>query len=431
MRFLASEAAAAVGGRLDGADVRIDGASFDSRSLRPGQLFVPIVAERDGHEFVPAALEAGAAAYLTARPPVGGTAIVVPDTLRALLDLGRWARGRTPDRVVGITGSVGKTSVKDITAAVVSRRWRTAASERSFNNDQGLPVTILGAPDDVEVLVLEMGMRGFGEIARLCEVARPTIGVVTSVAPAHTERVGGIEGIVRAKAELVEALPANGIAILNADQPLVSGMRERTRATVLTFGADSGDVRAVGVRLDRLARPSFSLVTPDGAVDVQLPLSGLHMVANACAAAAIGLALDVALDVVATGLESATLSPWRMEITEAPSGAIVINDTYNANPESMRAALDALVAVPADRRIAVLGVMAEIDDPELEHRGVAAYAAERNIHVIAVGTRLYGVEPIREADDLGLSVAGGDAILVKGSRVAGLERLAARLLSGG
>ena len=228
----------------------------------------------------------------------------------------------------------------------------------------------------------------------------------------------------------VEVIEAAQAAAADVQLP-VTDLTDVEFGTIGEQRAGVCDVRAVGVRLDRLARPSFSLVTPDGAVDVQLPLSGLHMVANACAAAAIGFALDVALDVVATGLESATLSPWRMEITEAPSGAIVINDTYNANPESMRAALDALVAVPADRRIAVLGVMAEIDDPELEHRGVAAYAAERNIHVIAVGTRLYGVEPIREADDLGLSVAGGDAILVKGSRVAGLERLAARLLSGG
>ena len=165
-------------------------ASFDSRTIRPGQLFVPIVADRDGHDFIATALAAGAGAYLTARPPdaPGGTAIVVDDTSRALLDLARWGRARLPGPVVGITGSVGKTTVKDLAAAVLRTRWRTAANERSFNNDQGLPVTILGAPDDVEVLVLEMGMRGLGEIARLCAVARPTIGVVTTVAEAHSER---------------------------------------------------------------------------------------------------------------------------------------------------------------------------------------------------------------------------------------------------
>ena len=214
MRIRASEAAAATGGRLVGPDVEITGAAFDSRSLRPGDLFVPIVAARDGHDFVADAIAAGAAAYLTSRPalatPQSSTvaAIEVADTGDALMALAGWARTRLPGTVVGITGSVGKTSTKDLVAAAVAADRRVAANERSFNNEQGLPVTIIGAAEDTEVVVLEMGMRGLGEIARLCAVARPDIGVVTGVAAAHTERVGGLAGVARAKGELVDALPA-------------------------------------------------------------------------------------------------------------------------------------------------------------------------------------------------------------------------------
>ena len=201
MRIRASEAAAGIGGRLIGPDVEFEGASFDSRSTRPGQLFVPIVAERNGHEFIGAARERGATVHLTSEPDPfrrDGTAIEVADTAQALLALAEWARPRLDARVVGVTGSVGKTSTKDLMAAACGAGRRTTANERSFNNEQGLPVTILNAPDDTEVLVLEMGMRGFGEISQLCEIARPDIGVVTVVGHAHTELVGGIDGVARA-----------------------------------------------------------------------------------------------------------------------------------------------------------------------------------------------------------------------------------------
>ncbi len=196
---------------------------------RAGQLFVPIVAGRDGHEFVEAAMAAGAAAYLTARDSLGGTAVVVDDTGRALLDAGRLARTRLAGPVVGITGSVGKTSAKDLLAAVLRRRLRTTASERSFNNELGVPLTLLNAPDDAEVAVIEMGARGPGHIAALCSVAHPTIGLVTRIAPSHTEAFGSIEGIARAKGELVEALPADGTAVLNAFDERVAAMAARTR----------------------------------------------------------------------------------------------------------------------------------------------------------------------------------------------------------
>ena len=427
----ASEIAQATGGRLLGRDGPVEGMSFDSRSLTAGQLFVPIVADRDGHDFLPAAVAAGAGAYLSAGPTVTGDvpAILVDDTLEALGRLAAHVRGRLPDRVVGITGSVGKTSCKDLTAAVVARRWRTAASVRSYNNDQGLPHTLLNAPDDAEAVVVEMGMRGFGEIARLCAVARPTIGVITAIGPAHSERLGGIEGVVRAKGELVESLPSDGWAVLNADQPEVMACRQRTSAQVLTFGF-GGDVRIEGLVLDESARARFRLATPAGSVPVALGIPGVHMAANAAAAATVGVLLDVPLDAIADALGTASLSPWRMELRRLPGGLVLLNDAYNANPQSMRAALDTLAALDVPgRRVALLGVMAEIEDPRAEHLAIAAYARDRGIEVLAAGTPLYGLDPVDDVLTAVASLAGGDALLVKGSRVAGLERVAAGLQS--
>ena len=429
MRFRASDVAAATGGRLVGPDCEIDGVSFDTRTLRPGQLFVPLVAERDGHEFVPTALQAGASAYLSSRPAQGGTAIEVADTLRALMDLAAERRGTYTGPLVGVTGSVGKTSTKDLARAALSASRRTWANDRSFNNEQGLPTTLLNAPDDTEVMVLEMGMRGFGEIAELCRIARPTIGVVTRVAEAHSDRVGGIDGVARAKAELVQALPPDGVAVLNADDHRVRRMAEATDAEVLLYGeAPDAHVRAVDVQLDELARPSFRVVTRWLEVQVRLGISGRHMVSNALAALAVVEAVGGSLFAGAEALADVGLTAMRMEVLRTPAGALVLNDSYNANPTSMRAALDALAAMPASRRFAVLGVMAEISDPEAEHRAIIDYAHRSGIVVLAIGTDLYGIEPVTDPVAALGSLAGGDAVLVKGSRVAGLERVAAALL---
>jgi UDP-N-acetylmuramoyl-tripeptide--D-alanyl-D-alanine ligase len=421
----------ATGGELRGLDVDIDGASFDSRSLRRGELFVPLVAERDGHDFVAAAVAAGASATLAARPlDVPIPVIEVVDTAAALMALAAWARPRLSARVVGITGSVGKTSTKDLVRAAVGAGRRVTANERSFNNEQGLPVTVLGAPDDTEVLVLEMGMRGFGEIARLCAVARPDIGVVTAVAPSHTELVGGIEGVARAKAELVEALPADGYAVLNADDERVAAMADRTAAGVLTFGtAAAADVRISGLVLDGRARPRFDVHTPWGSAPVALAVSGAHMAANAAAALTVAGAVGVDLDAAAAALSEARVSSMRMQLLTAAAGGLVINDAYNANPTSMRAALDALAAVSAARRVAVLGGMAELADSDAAHRGVAARAADLGIELIAVGTDRYGTAPVGEAEVLRRigPIGPGTAVLVKASRAFGLDRLAVAL----
>jgi UDP-N-acetylmuramoyl-tripeptide--D-alanyl-D-alanine ligase len=431
VRIRASEAAAGIGGRLIGPDVEFDGASFDSRTTALGQLFVPIVAERDGHEFIGAARDRGAVAHLTSEPDPyrrDGTAIEVADTAQALLALAAWARRRLDARVVGVTGSVGKTSAKDLMAAACGAGRRTTANERSFNNEQGLPVTILNSPDDTEVLILEMGMRGFGHISRLCEIARPDIGVVTVVGHAHTELVGGIDGVARAKGELVEALPASGTAVLNADDERVLAMRSRTRADVITYGA-AGDVRVSGVELDALARARFRLDTPWGSGTARLAVPGVHMVVNAAAAIAVAGVVGVDLPAALDALATATVSGMRMEVTTAPSGATIVNDAYNANPTSMHAALAALAAMDADRRVAVLGLMGEIDDPGPAHREVALRAAELGLELIVVGTDLYGDRAETTTRSAGSGGVGpGDVVLVKASRSAGLERVVADLI---
>jgi UDP-N-acetylmuramoyl-tripeptide--D-alanyl-D-alanine ligase len=430
MRFRASDVAGATSGRLVGPDVEIEGVSFDTRELRAGQLFVPLIAERDGHDFIDAALDAGAAAYLTSRAAGLGTAIEVEDTSRALMDLGAHHRRSFAGTVIGITGSVGKTSTKDMAFAALGVSRRTAANERSFNNEQGLPTTILNVPDDVEVMVLEMGMRGFGEIAALCRIALPQIGVVTRVAEAHSDRVDGIGGVARAKAELIEALPSDGIAILNADDERVRAMSEMTSASSVLFGESSdADVRVGNVVLDDLARPSFLVSTPWGSASVRLGVSGRHMAINAAAALACVGAVGGDVIAGADALSAVGLTAMRMQIERAASGAIILNDSYNANPTSMRAAIDALVDLSAHRRVAIVGVMAEISDAAAEHLAIASYAAERGVELIAVGTDLYGVVPSGDAAATLGSVSGDDAILVKGSRVAGLEKLAALLIA--
>jgi UDP-N-acetylmuramoyl-tripeptide--D-alanyl-D-alanine ligase len=432
MELRTSEVAAATGGRVEGPEVVVDGASIDSRSVQPGQLFVPIVAERDGHDFVPAALAAGAAAYLSARAPVGGTAVVVEDTVTALTALGTVARGRLACPVVGITGSVGKTSVKDLLSAALSPVRRTTASERSFNNELGVPLTLLAAPAGAEAVVVEMGARGVGHIAALCEVARPTVGVVTRVAAVHTELFGSIERVAEAKGELPASLPADGTAVLFAGDERVLAMAGRTAARVLTFG-DGGDVQAIWLEVDDGLRPTFTLVSPWGNVVVELPVRGVHQGDNALAAAAAALACGLTPDEVAAGLAGAALSPWRMELATAPGGARVLNDAYNANPTSVVAALESLAALPAERRVAVLGVMAELGDAsEAEHAAVGVRARELGIRVVAVAAPEYGadldVADVQAAHAALGDLGPGDAVLVKGSRVAGLERLAAHLL---
>ena len=428
---MASEVARAVGGRLVGPDVAVSGASIDSRTVGQGELFVPVVAERDGHDYIDDALAAGAAAYLTSAPPRGGTAVTVGDTTAALAELGRSTRDHFDGPVVGITGSVGKTSVKDMAAAAIGADRLTHASPMSFNNELGVPLTLVNCPEGTEAVVVEMGARGRGHIAWLCSLGRPTVGVVTEVGAAHTELFGTLAAVAEAKGELVESLDDNGVAVLNADNPLVAAMADRTAARVLTFGRLSGEVRASEVSLDDGLRSRFRLETPHGRAEVALAVCGEHMVGNALAAAAAALAVGVGVDEIATGLGSAQLSPWRMEVTTLASGAMLINDAYNANPMSMAAGLRSLAAVDRPRRVAVLGVMAELGDrAAAEHAAIGALAQGLGIEVIPVATADYGLPPVNDADAAVTALGpldGDTAVLVKASRAAGLETVAEAL----
>ena len=437
MRFLASEIAGAVGGELVGPDVTVDEVRHDSRDVVGGELFVPLRDVRDGHDFIDGALSAGAIAYLTAQPPRGATAIVVRDPAEALAALGRHARSRLVGPVVGITGSVGKTSVKDLAAAALGRHLETHASLRSFNNEYGVPLTLTNAPETTQATVVEMGAVGIGHIAHLCAIADPTVGVVTTVEAVHTELFGDLDQVAVAKGELVEHLPADGTAVLNAGNPRVAAMAARTSAAVVTFGSPDADVRIEGLRLDASLRPSFRLCTPWGDHDVELAVRGEHQAMNASAAAAVALACGVPLEMVADGLGEAALSPWRMELATAPSGVVVVNDAYNAGPASMEAAVRSLVHLDAVRRVAVLGPMAELGahGPQA-HARIAALCTDLAVEVIAVDAQDYGRGPgVRHVDRWQEAVklledrGEGDAVLVKGSRVAGLERVAQSLLA--
>jgi UDP-N-acetylmuramoyl-tripeptide--D-alanyl-D-alanine ligase len=396
----------------------------------PGQLFVPIIDQRDGHDFIADALKRGAGAYLTSREPQGRTAIRVTETVAALLELGAWGRARLDQnlgrRVVGITGSVGKTSTKDLVASALSVGFKTHANERSFNNDFGLPTTILNAPDETQALVLEMGMRGFGEIAKLCAVAHPQIGVVTAVAKAHTERVGSIDGVAKAKRELIEALPKAGIAILNRDDERVWEMRRSTDATVFSFGtSEHADVRMTKCTIDDRGCATASVASPWGQVELMMQVAGRHMAQNALAALCVAGALGIDLGAAAAAVSAAKISDSRMQMRKLQSGATVIDDSYNANPASMRAALETLASLNAKRKVAFCGLMAELAESASEHRSIRQYATELGIEFVAVNTDLYDVDAVSfdQARDQLAKLGRDDAALVKGSKVTGLVRL--------
>jgi len=456
MELWASEIAEVTGGRLTGPDVAVRGAAIDSRELIDGQLFVPIIDGRDGHDFIAGAVERGASAYLSSRPAVAVSidvaTITVADTAEALVAMGRHARHRLGAAdgfaaVIGITGSVGKTTTKDLLRAALIDTFPTAASLRSFNNELGVPLTLINAPDRTEATVVEMGARGRGHIAELCAIARPTVGVVTTVEMVHTEMFGDLDDVAAAKAELIEALPADGAAVLNVDNPHVAAMAGRTEARVLRFtpsapersSAGGADLWAEGVALDAELRPSFRLHSPWGSIDIRLGVRGGHNVANALAASAAALVVGAPLESVAEGLGRVDLSPWRMDLQTTAAGTRVLNDAYNAGPASMAAALRSLGALGAADPVAVLGVMAELGDGgAAAHREVAALASTLGVRVIAVAAPDYGVSATHVPDIdsahqvlLADGVLGaGHAVLVKGSRVAGLERLAVLLLDG-
>jgi UDP-N-acetylmuramoyl-tripeptide--D-alanyl-D-alanine ligase len=481
IRLSLAEIAAAVGGTLcdaEGGEQVTGSVEFDSRQTGPGGLFVALPGERvDGHDYAAAAVAAGAAGVLAARP-VGvpavlagpadpgsalGSYALAADTGGAgaavLAALARLARAVT-DRLrpgglhlVGITGSSGKTSTKDMVAALLAPLGATVAPPGSFNNEVGHPWTALRADAATRHLVLELSARGPGHIAALCRVAPPSVGVVLNVGSAHLGEFGSRQAVAAAKGELVESLPAGGVAVLAADDPAVAAMAGRTAARVVRFGRTAGaDVRAADVGLDSAGRPSFRLVGPAGEVPVSLAVHGEHQVGNALAAAAVAFELGATPEQVADGRAGyRPASRWRMEVSDSADGVTVVNDAYNANPESVAAALRTLVAMSGSgrRSWAVLGPFAELGeatDSAHEETGRLAMAlgVDRLVVVGEAARSLQraaqlagGPDPVLVDDAEGAlallraELAPGDVVLVKASRAFGLERIADGLLGTG
>jgi UDP-N-acetylmuramoyl-tripeptide--D-alanyl-D-alanine ligase len=446
-----SEVARAVNGRLRGSDAIVTAVVIDSREAGPGSLFFAIPGERrDGHDFVMDALSRGAAGLVVHRPVHAVPAVEVADCGEALLALAADERARMPDAtLIGITGANGKTSTKDLAASILSTGFLTHASPGSFNNEIGVPLTLLGAPDGVEVVLAEMGARRRGDHAELCRVARPDAVVVTNIGVAHMEVFGSWKDIVEASAEPVEALADVGTAILNADDTVVLDLAGRTGARVITFGlTKDADVRAEDVVLDEEGRAGFDLTVGDQRERAELVVPGEHMVSNALAAAACGIALGLSAAECAAGLKGVGVSRWRMESFTTEDGVRVVNDAYNANPESMAAGLRAARWMARGGRLAaVLGHMAElgpISSDEHDRLGelvvrlgvdrlvtvgpVARTVAEAALREGAVPDSVVSVDtPAEAADDVRAWARAGDVVLVKGSRVAGLERVAEAL----
>jgi UDP-N-acetylmuramoyl-tripeptide--D-alanyl-D-alanine ligase len=447
--FTADDLTRLTGGRLLArSDRPIRGGAVDSRLVSPGQLFVALPGERtDGHLHLPEAVERGAAALLVTRqiadPAEFGdiTIIRVADAVAALGAVAAGWRRRFDPLVVGVTGSIAKTSTKEAIATVLGARWPTLKSEGNQNNEIGLPLTLLRLGPEHGAAALEMGMYVAGEIADLAAMARPSIGVVTAVQPVHLSRIGTIEAVEQAKGELLEALPAHGTAILNADDPIVTRMEGRTIARALRYGfAETADVRATEVASAGTGGMRFRLVTPTGTRAVAAPTLGRLSVHNAAAAAAVGLAGGLDLDTIAAALEAGWAAPHRVELVRL-RGMTVIDDSYNASPGSVNAALDLLADLPG-RHVAVLGEMLELGDAhEAGHRTVgerAAQVADLLIVVgegaggIVVGALDGGLDPsrvlrVRDADAaldaLRPRLRDGDVVLVKASRGIGLDRL--------
>ena len=449
------EIAGVVGGEAHGAATVTGPAFLDTRTPEPGGLFVALAGERvDGHDLAASAGEAGAVAVLGSRPTELPT-VVVDDVTAALGRLARHVVDRLPDVVVlAITGSQGKTGTKDYLAHVLGEAGPTVATRGNFNNELGVPLTVLRAAPDTRYLVVEMGARGVGHVAELCEIAPPRVAAVLNVGTAHIGEFGSREAIARAKGEIVEALPADGTAVLNADDDLVAAMAARTSATVTTFGSAPADVAVREVTADELGRQSFELVHRGSGATVHLAQIGSFQWRNAAAAAAMALAAGLDLDTVADSLgDAGPASRWRMELTERPDGLVVVNDAYNANPESMRAALETLAGIgtrSGRRTVAVLGEMLELGEgAALAHTGVGGYAAEAGVDLLvtvgsaadaiaegfdAAGTagvavRTAGRDAAREW--LRHNVSAADVVLVKASRGAALELIADDLLEKG
>ncbi len=460
--YSAADLAASLGGRLmaGAPDARLGPVSIDSRGIAAGELFFAIVAARDGHAFVPAALARGAAGAVVERtldlPPAALPAVVieVPDTLRALQDLGRAVRRASGARVVAITGSAGKTTTKDAIAAVLGARYRVVKNRGNLNNHLGLPLSLVemrGCPD---VAVMELGMNHAGEIRVLVGIAEPDVRVWTNVGDAHIGHFGTRAAIADAKAEILEQADARTLLVCNADDPLVMARAARFPGKVVTFGVDaSADVRAAGIDDRGVHGTGATVRTPAGSLTLSLTLAGRGHLLNALAATAVGVELGVPLVAIAERLRDLTPASHRGALVQTRAGATVLDDTYNSSPAALARSLEVLASSrPAGRRMAVIGEMLELGDQsvrlhEESGRAVAAAGVARLITVGGDPARRLGEEAVRhglasaavthvatsdEAAMLAASeLAAGDLLLVKGSRGIGTDRVVAHLTAGG
>ena len=415
---------------------------FDSRLAAKGSLFLALVGENsDGHNFIDDAKAHGATGFMTTKE-VKGDGVLVSDVLLAVRALAAYVRKQLPELIViGITGSSGKTTTKDLLASVLSSRANTVATKASFNNELGAPITLLECNSDTKYCILEMGARHMGDIAALCEMARPNVGVVLRVGTAHLGEFGSVEKIAQTKGELIQTLEADAIAVLGTYDPHTKAMKSLHAGRVIYFGEGAqDDVRAADIEM-REARPHFDLVTPAGRDAVGMRLIGAHQISNALAAAAVCTALDIPIEVIASGLSTADLaSKWRMQISETED-LLIINDSYNANPESMKAAMDSMALFAQERggaSWAFLGQMHELGAQSNElHASVAAHAHALGIdHLVTIGTRAFAAgipaqssttlhycENIPQALTLVSHFAPGDVVLVKASRSEHFETL--------
>jgi len=433
MLITASEVASATHGTVIGRDCEASGIAFDSRTLHHGQAFVALVGDADGHDYLQSAAKAGApfAIVQRGRSIDALTCIEVDDCDTALTALGRHCRDRlsksTNGRVIGITGSVGKTSTKDLVLAILRSQFANAhGPEKSLNNDIGVPVTIINAPDNCDAMVLEMGMRGLGEIARLCDVGHPQIGVITEVGDAHSERVGGIEGVIRAKSELVQAIPASGIAIVNSNSVNAMKTVHGISAQVMTFGSsDTASVQWEIVSADERGCCTVRFTANNQSAVGVVPLPGIHMASNAASAVAVGLTCGIGIAQCVDALSHVQSASQRMQWVTGRSGVRILDDSYNANPISVVAALRTVAESPAKQRYAVLGVMAEVLESEKSHQEIAALCQQLGVELLALETELYGTDAL-SLSDIASTLDGLDSntvVLVKGSRVAATERV--------
>ncbi len=441
-----AELAVPLGGRLLGSDCTFREVSTDSRALGRGALFVALTGERfDGHDYLAQAANAGASCAVVSRSLESTLPLLqVDDTGRALGHLGAFNRQLYRGPLVAITGSSGKTTAKNMVSSVLSRRGRTLATEGNFNNEIGVPLTLLRLAPGDEFAVVEMGAARAGDIAWLCELGRPSVAVLLNAMPAHLEGFGSVDDVAEAKGEIFDGLGSGDFAVINADQPWAARWRERSgEATVLDFGLDAeAAVKASAIRTLGVEGTTFTAHTPAGELQVQLALPGRHNVANALAAIAVGLACGLSLAEIGEGLQAVRPASGRLLATVGPGGVTVVDDCYNANPGSVRAAID-LLAGCSGRRTLVLGAMRELGpDSALLHREVGQYARQSGIERLwGVGEELspcveaFGeggcLFPDREAAVAALPGAFGadDTVLVKGSRSAGMERLLQALLA--